>query len=140
MMPPGPSGRARRPDQATLPPREPAAVEAVGVTKSYGATLALDTVSFAAQAGRVNVILGENGAGKSTLMKILAGEETPDAGRILCSGQEVVLRSPRSARRHGIALIHQELSLFPDLTVTENIFAGRELQRFCVVDEHAEQA
>ncbi len=127
-----------------VPPRHPArwhvdagtvALEAVQVTKTYGATLALDGVSFQALAGRVNVVLGENGAGKSTLMKVLAGEEIPDTGRILCGGDEVEFRSPRDARRHGIAIIHQELSLFPALSVADNIFAGRERHRAGVIDE-----
>lgn len=104
-----------------------AAVEAVGITKVYGGTVALDGVSFRALAGNVNVILGENGAGKSTLMKILAGEESPDAGNLLFWGKEVTFRSPRDARAMGVALIHQELSLFPALSVAENIFIGREV-------------
>ena len=111
------------------------AVEAVEVSKAYGATLALDRVSFRAFAGKVNVILGENGAGKSTLMKVLAGEVVADSGRLLCDGAEVQLRSPRDARRHGIAIIHQELSLFPSLSVSANIFAGREHRRGGLIDE-----
>ena len=109
------------------------AVEAVDITKAYGANLALNRVGFQVMAGKVNVILGENGAGKSTLMKVLAGEETPDAGRILCDGTEVRLRSPRDARQHGIGIIHQELSLFPALSVADNIFAGRERRRFGLI-------
>lgn len=116
----------------------PAALEAVEVTKAYGATLALDRVSFQALAGKVNVILGENGAGKSTLMKILAGEEAPDSGRILCDGRPAQIRSPRDAHHHGIAIIHQELSLFPALSVADNIFAGRERHRAGVIDERSQ--
>jgi ABC-type sugar transport system ATPase subunit len=118
------------------------AIEAVGITKAYGATLALDRVDFQAIAGKVNVLLGENGAGKSTLMKILAGEVIPDSGQLLCNGVAVRLRSPRDARDHGIALIHQELSLFPALTVADNIFAGQEHGRLGLVNSrrHVERA
>ena len=111
------------------------AIEAVGVTKAYGATLALDNVDFRAVAGRVTVLLGENGAGKSTLMRVLAGETIPDSGRIIARGTPVRFRSPRDARHYGIALIHQELSLFPDLSVAANIFAGREHRRGAVIDD-----
>jgi len=106
------------------------------VTKAYGATLALDHVDFQALAGKVNVLLGENGAGKSTLMKILAGEVVPDSGHIACFGAPVRFRSPREARQCGIALIHQELSLFPALNVADNIFAGREYGWAGLVDNH----
>jgi ABC-type sugar transport system ATPase subunit len=111
-----------------------AAIEAVDVTKAYGSTLALDGVSFRALAGKVTVLLGENGAGKSTLMRILAGEIAPDSGHIACAGRPVRLRSPRDARHQGVALIHQELSLFPALTVAENIFIGGEHRRGGLVD------
>jgi ABC-type sugar transport system ATPase subunit len=118
------------------------AIEAVDVTKAYGATLALDRVDFQAFAGKVNVLLGENGAGKSTLMKILAGEVIPDSGQLLCNGAPIRLRSPREARDHGIALIHQELSLFPALTVADNIFAGQEHGRFGLISgrRHVDRA
>jgi erythritol transport system ATP-binding protein len=75
------------------------------------------------------VLVGENGAGKSTLMKILSGSEQPTAGEILLDGQPVHLTSPRDAIKLGIGIIHQELSLFPNMSIAENIFAGRELRR-----------
>jgi erythritol transport system ATP-binding protein len=140
-----PAGAARlpRPASASRPRRAVApgsvALEAIDVSKAYGATLALDRVSFQALAGKVNIVLGENGAGKSTLMKILAGEEMLDSGRIRCAGEVVQLRSPREARQHGIAIIHQELSLFPELTVADNIFAGRELRRAGIIDEAGQE-
>jgi erythritol transport system ATP-binding protein len=107
----------------------PAVLEARGVSKTYGGVRALIDVNFAAYRGRVNVLVGENGAGKSTLMKILSGSEQPTAGEILLDGQPVHLTSPRDAMRLGIGIIHQELSLFPNMSIAENIFAGRELRR-----------
>jgi erythritol transport system ATP-binding protein len=77
----------------------------------------------------VNVLVGENGAGKSTLMKILSGSEQPTSGEILLDGEPVQLGSPRDAMALGIGIIHQELSLFPNLSIAENMFAGRELRR-----------
>ena len=96
------------------------------IRKTYGATFALDGVDFSVHAGAVNVIIGENGAGKSTLMKILAGVEQPSAGELILDGQAISLPGVRAAERHGISIVHQELSLCPNLTVAENIFLGRE--------------
>ncbi|MDQ1701871.1 MAG: erythritol transport system ATP-binding protein [Frankiaceae bacterium] len=103
-------------------------LQAENITKSYGGVRALKGVSFTAYRGAVNVLVGENGAGKSTLMKILAGSEEQTSGRILLDGQEVSFRSPRDAMAAGIGIIHQELSLFPNLSIAENIFAGVELR------------
>lgn len=111
-----------------------AAIQAIGITKGFGGIRALESVDFAAQYGKVNVLLGENGAGKSTLMKILAGEIAPDEGRILRDGAEVRFHSPRDARAHGVALIHQELSVFPAMTVADNLFAGNERRRAGLAD------
>lgn len=127
--------RPRRSGSASVdPPPDPIAIEAVGVTKAYGANLVLDRIDFQVFAGKVNVLLGENGAGKSTLMKILAGEVAPDSGYIARSKTALRFRSPRDAQHHGVSLIHQELSLFPALSVADNIFAGRELRRAGLVD------
>jgi erythritol transport system ATP-binding protein len=104
-------------------------VEAKSVSKSYGGVHALRDVTFTAHRGQVNVVVGENGAGKSTLMKILSGAEQPTSGEILLDGEPVVLASPRDAQARGIGIIHQELSLFPNLSIAENMFAGRELRR-----------
>lgn len=123
-------------EQAAAVAETDVAVAAVGVTKGFDGILALDRVSFSARFGQVAVVLGENGAGKSTLMKILAGEITPDSGDLFCGGRKVQFRSPRDAQRHGIGLIHQELSLFPDLTVADNIFAGHERGWAGLVREH----
>ncbi|MEP6464242.1 MAG: sugar ABC transporter ATP-binding protein [Frankiaceae bacterium] len=108
---------------------EPAPVlVAETISKSYGGIEALKGVTFAARRGKVNVLVGENGAGKSTLMKILSGEEAPTSGRIVLDGAEIAFRSPGEALRAGIGIIHQELSLFPNLSIAENVFAGRELR------------
>jgi erythritol transport system ATP-binding protein len=106
--------------------KESIAIEARGVTKIYGATQALDNANFRAESGKVTVLFGENGAGKSTMMKILAGIEKPTSGNIYLFGEEVKINSPAEAQALGITIIHQELSLFPNLSVRDNIFMGRE--------------
>ncbi len=95
-------------------------------TKSFGAIHALADVSIDLRGGEVHALVGENGAGKSTLVKILAGVYVPDDGTIVADGREVVLHSPAAARDAGIAVIYQEPTLFPDLSVAENIFIGRQ--------------
>ncbi len=92
-----------------------------GVRKSFGATVALKNVSFEVEPAVVHALIGENGAGKSTLMKILSGAYKPDGGQIELDGQPFVPRDPLHARRSGIAMIYQELTLAPHLTVEENI-------------------
>jgi erythritol transport system ATP-binding protein len=109
--------------------RDDAILVARHVSKSYGGVQALRDVTFTAHRGKVNVLVGENGAGKSTLMKILSGAEQPTAGELLLDGKPVVLPDPRAAMEQGIGIIHQELSLFPNLSIAENMFAGRELRR-----------
>jgi ribose transport system ATP-binding protein len=102
-----------------------------GITKRFGATLALNNVRFELGAGEVHALMGENGAGKSTLMKILSGSVQRDAGKILLDGKEIDIRSPRDAAAHGIAIIHQELNTVPAMTVAENLCLGNEpLNRF----------
>jgi len=103
-------------------------LRAEGVSKVFGGTVALNGVDFNIYRGKVNALVGENGAGKSTLMGILAGVHEPTTGRILLGGEEIRIGSPREAGAYGIRLIHQELLLFPNLSVAENIFAGSELQ------------
>ena len=102
----------------------------VGVRKSFGATHALQNVSFEVGPGEVHALIGENGAGKSTLMKILSGAYRPDGGRIEIDGQLFVPSDPWRARRSGIAMIYQELNLAPHLSVQENILLGDEPHRF----------
>lgn len=102
-------------------------LEARGIVKSYGGTRALKGVDFEIRAGTVTTLFGENGAGKSTLMKILSGVERPSGGQIVLDGRPVAFSSTGDARDHGISIIHQELSLSPNLSVRDNIFMGREL-------------
>jgi erythritol transport system ATP-binding protein len=97
------------------------------IVKTYGVTQALKGVNFEVRSGKVTVLFGENGAGKSTLMKILAGIEQPTAGHLSLDGAPVQLKSSTDALDKGIAIIHQELSLFPNLSIRDNIFVGREL-------------
>lgn len=116
-------------------------LEARDVIKRYPGNLALDRVTFRVHRNAVNVLIGENGAGKSTLMRILAGVEASDSGTIVLDGKPVELRSPRAATAHGISIVHQELSLMPNLDIAENIFAGRELIRnFAFVDRTQEDS
>ncbi|HMG72512.1 MAG TPA: sugar ABC transporter ATP-binding protein [Pyrinomonadaceae bacterium] len=102
------------------------ALEMRGINKSFAGNTVLAEVNLSARAGEVHALVGENGAGKSTLMKILAGVYQPDAGEILIDGQPVRFARPSDALGSGVAMIYQELSLAPDLTVAENIFLGRE--------------
>ena len=101
-----------------------------GIRKAFGATVALDGVDLSVAAGEICGLVGENGAGKSTLMAILAGALQPDAGTMAIDGQPYAPRSPIEARRAGVAMIYQELSLAPHLTVMENILLGAEPTRF----------
>lgn len=98
------------------------------ITKRFPGVLALSNVNFTLRKGEVHALLGENGAGKSTLMKILSGVYQPDEGDIIFEGKPVSFSDPLSAQNAGITIIHQEFNLFPELTVEENIFIGRE---FC---------
>ncbi|WP_210207460.1 sugar ABC transporter ATP-binding protein [Microvirga aerophila] len=113
-------------------------LEMRNVSKTFPGVKALDGVHLKAWGGEVLALMGENGAGKSTLMKILSGAYQPDAGaEILINGQHVDISDPIAAKRHGIAIIYQELSLAPNLTVAENMFLGDELQRRGFVDRRS---
>lgn len=117
----------------TKPPKP--IIELVGIAKQFGAVQALRSVDFNLYPGEVHALVGENGAGKSTLVKILAGIHRPDAGVIKIDGKAVELHNPAQARHAGIAVIHQEPTLFPDLNVAENVFIGRHPRdRFGRVD------
>jgi len=111
-------------------PDQPGAVvlSARNVVKTYGGTQALKGVDFDIARGTVTTLFGENGAGKSTLMKILSGVERPTSGDVVLDGEPVVFASTVDARDRGISIIHQELSLAPNLSVRDNIFMGRELR------------
>jgi len=110
-------------------------LEISGVTKRFGATRALDGVDLSVKRGEVHALIGENGAGKSTLMNILSAAIQPDAGSIRFNGTDYRPAGPLDARRHGIAHIHQELSLCPHLSVAENVFLGIEPQQVGWIDK-----
>jgi erythritol transport system ATP-binding protein len=109
------------------------------ISKSYPGTLALNAVDFNIYRGKVNVLVGENGAGKSTLMKILAGVEQASSGNLLLEGHPIHPQNPREAEALGIGIIYQELNLFPNLSVAENIFTAHELTQAGFVIKHGEQ-
>lgn len=96
------------------------------VSKIYPGTKALDNVDFDLLTGKVNVLIGENGAGKSTLMKIIAGIEYPSEGKLYMNNEEVYFKNTSDARARGIGIIHQELNLFPNLPIYQNIFMAKE--------------
>ncbi|MFA9429639.1 sugar ABC transporter ATP-binding protein [Egicoccus sp. AB-alg2] len=104
------------------------------VSKSYPGVQALTGVDLTVDAGEVHGLLGQNGAGKSTLMKIIAGAEMPDAGRMLLTGEPVGFGSPGEARARGIGIVYQELSLVPSMSIGENVLLGRWARRGGLVD------
>lgn len=104
-------------------------MRADNISMIFPGTKALDNVSYKVYRGAVNVIIGENGAGKSTLMKIIAGVQQPTEGELYINDQLVKIESTRSAAEHGIGMVHQELNLSENLSVAENIFLGREVQK-----------
>jgi len=114
-------------------------VEMDGISKDFPGVHALKECRFDLHRGEVHALVGENGAGKSTLMKILAGVYRRDAGRIRLNGVDVEIPTPRAAQLLGVSIIHQELSLMPNLTAAQNIFIGREPRRRLpfLLDEHA---
>ena len=97
-----------------------------GISKSFNGNTVLNNVEFSVEKGEIHALMGENGAGKSTLMKILTGIYTRDTGEVKVKGKLVDFKNPKEAERAGIAVIHQELNILPDLTVAENLFLGNE--------------
>jgi len=112
------------PELGSDAPATPPPVELRGISKRFAATAALTDVSMDLRAGEIHALVGENGAGKSTLVKILAGVHQPDSGTILLKGEPTLIHGPAQSRALGIAVVHQEPRLFPDLTVAENVFIG----------------
>jgi len=108
-----------------------------GVSKSFGATRALDDVSFELARGEVHALIGENGAGKSTMMKVLSGAIAPDAGRMEIDGRPYAPSGPGDGLRRGVSMIYQELTLAPHLTVEANIMLGREVHAAGWLDRKA---
>lgn len=105
------------------------------LTKRYGGVVALDHMSLQVRRGTIHAVVGENGAGKSTLMKILAGVVHPDSGTILLDGQTIRISTPQAARDHGIGIVYQELSLFPQRSVLANLFVNREPTRSGLISQ-----
>ncbi len=122
MKDPGETGAPRGQASGTAPP----VLALRGVSKSFGAVRALREVSLELFAGEAHALAGENGAGKSTLVKTLSGVHRPDEGEILLDGAPVEFGGPAAAQEAGVAVIYQEPTLFPDLSVAENIFMGRQ--------------
>jgi ribose transport system ATP-binding protein len=112
------------------PSSEQPILEVRGISKSFPGVRALKKVDLRIWSGEVHALMGENGAGKSTLMKILSGAYRPDSGEILLNGEPVQFRTPYDARSAGVAIIYQELTVAPNLTVSGNVFLGSELKRF----------
>ena len=110
----------------------PTLLRMTGIVKSFDGQRVLHDVDFDLRPGEVHILAGENGAGKSTLIKILGGVHRPDRGESVIGGQPVQFRSPREAAARGVAIIHQELSLVPDLSVADNVFLGREQSSLAV--------
>jgi ribose transport system ATP-binding protein len=114
-----------------------------GISKSFGPVRVLDGIDFSVAGGEIHALVGENGAGKSTLMKILSGAHSADSGSIRIDGEAVSIRSTREAEALGIAIIHQELNMIPQLSVMDNLFLGREPNRWGVIERghlHGESA
>lgn len=110
--------------------KHPIGLSMRNVSKVYPGTRALNAVNFDIRMGEVNVLVGENGAGKSTMMKIIAGVEQATEGEICIDGKPVIIRSKADAVNHGVGIVFQELNLFSELTVAENVFMGRAPLRF----------
>jgi simple sugar transport system ATP-binding protein len=108
------------------PPKGSPAIGCTGIEKSFGHVDALRGATLTVLQGEVTALFGDNGAGKSTLLRILCGIHRPDRGELLVRGKQVQFHSIRDAHEHGIDVIHQDLALAPDLTVTENVYLGHE--------------
>jgi len=120
------SGSNEAPYDQTVAPERAARLTIDGVSKAFPGVRALDDVSLQVWPGDVHALVGENGAGKSTLMRLIAGVERPDAGRLLLDGVSLEGIDEHTAGRRGIGMVHQERSLVPELSVAENVFAGRQ--------------
>ena len=127
--------------KAAAPAPTADAVRMTGVVKSFGGVKALQGVDLQIAKGEIHALLGGNGAGKSTILKILNGVYVPDEGRIEVNGVPLTEHTPEAARRAGIAMIFQEMSLVPTLTVAQNIFLTREARdrRGMIDDREAER-
>src|SRR5437868_4547049 len=100
---------------------EPARLSMTGIVKAYGPTIALRGIGLEVRPGEIHALIGENGAGKSTLMKVLSGAVAPDAGTMKLDGEPFAPADPAAARRRGVAMVYQELTLAPHLSVEANV-------------------
>ena len=110
-------------------------LELRGITKSFGSVQALTDVDFEVKPGEVMALVGDNGAGKSTLVKCIAGTHMPDSGQMVFEGREIHIHTPKDASRLGIEVVYQDLALCDNLDVVQNMFLGREVNRFQVLNE-----
>ena len=117
-------------------PSPPPALELRGISKEFPGVKALSGVNLTIRPGEIHALLGENGAGKSTLLKIISGVQQPDAGEMLIGGHAIKLHGTKAARAAGIAMIHQELQLIPELNVSQNMFLGAPRVTFGVLLAH----
>ena len=117
----------------------PKLLEMNAISKSFPGVQALDDVSIELRRGEVLALLGENGAGKSTLIKVLGGAYVPEGGEFFLEGKRVTPGNPTAAQAAGISVIYQEFNLIPELTVTENIFLGREVSRWGMINSRRER-
>ena len=114
------------------------ALQVDGIQKSFGGVSVLHAVSFNVPSGHVTALAGENGAGKSTLMKIVSGQIKADAGTVTLFGQTLEQGDPMVSRRSGVSIVPQELSPYPDLSIYENLFVGREIRNKLGLLNHPE--
>jgi D-xylose transport system ATP-binding protein len=112
-------------------------LELRGITKSFGSVQALSDVDFEVRNGEVMALVGDNGAGKSTLIKCVAGTHSADEGQILFEGEHVHISGPKDAARLGIEVVYQDLALCDNLDVVQNMYLGREIKRFQILNEAA---
>jgi D-xylose transport system ATP-binding protein len=110
-------------------------LELRGITKSFGSVQALTDVDFEVKPGEVMALVGDNGAGKSTLVKCIAGTHMADSGQLVFEGREIHVHTPKDAARLGIEVVYQDLALCDNLDVVQNMFLGREVNRFQVLNE-----
>lgn len=121
-------------------PAKPVAIECKGISKRFSGKYAVRDASVTIRAGTVHALVGENGAGKSTLLGMIAGRVKNDTGTITAFGEELDASDPRQTRRHGIAVVYQELTMVPALTAVENVFLGQPMARAAVLSEKAMRA
>jgi D-xylose transport system ATP-binding protein len=113
----------------------PPLLELRNLTKAFGSVQALSGVDMEVRSGEVMALVGDNGAGKSTLIKCIAGTHTPDSGQIFFEGREVHINGPKDAARLGIEVVYQDLALCDNLDVVQNMYLGREANRFQILNE-----